>query len=206
MSRHTANMLGFLALLMACAGVAAQEAPCAITDPISGKCMASGTSAARAVGNGAVEAKAPAGQPYSLGGVFESSGYYECAMYDEKTKRCTLRASSAEQRESAVQTGIEAAMSGMRIQQEAILRGQQMGMFPGGPTAGVPARSSYPQGNSYPSAKPAGGAQAKAGSAVTAKADGFRECVDAKMASTAQARGRMPTPDQQMAAVSECSR
>jgi hypothetical protein len=80
------------------------------------------------------EVSAPPGQPGALGGVSESSGYFICADYDQAGKRCRVRALSAEQRERALQTGVEVAQYGMRIQQEAILRAQQGG--PGAATAG----------------------------------------------------------------------
>jgi hypothetical protein len=55
-----------------------------------------------------------------------------CADYDQAHQRCRVRALSAEQRESALQTGMEVAQYGMRIQEEARLRMQNAGANAGG--------------------------------------------------------------------------
>jgi hypothetical protein len=70
------------------------------------------------------EVSAPPGQPGALGGYSESSGYFECAQFDPVRQRCLVRALSAEQRESALQTGMDVAQYGLRIQKEALLRSQ----------------------------------------------------------------------------------
>lgn len=197
------------ALAIFCAGASAFAQQCAITDPISGKCVANGKAASSAVGapqQGQIEAHAAPGQPYSLGGVYESSGYYECAQYDKKRERCLVKAMSAEQRESAVQTGIEVAMSGLRIQQEAMLRAQQMGLYPNG---GAPAQTGAGNVAPLPVARAAAGVSAAAQPAPNprqaAGATSFSDCVNARATMAAQA-GKKVSPQEQIAIAAECSK
>jgi hypothetical protein len=207
--RHTiSRTIATLAVLSA--GTAAFAQQCAVTDPISGKCVARSSAASSAVGaaprQGQIEANAAPGQPYSLGGVYESSGYYECAQYDKKQERCVVRAMSAEQRESAVQTGIEVAMSGLRIQQEAMLRARQMGMYPNG---AAPAQAVAGNPPPLPVAR-AGASAAPAAQAVqsprqAAGAASFSDCVNARVTMAAQAGRTLSTPEQ-VAIAAECSK
>lgn len=138
--RSSASLLAVIALFVATEATA--QSNCAIQDPISGKCLATGGAiagavenkpAARGVSRGSSRSElpitgpygqvsAPSGQPGSLGGVSERSGYFECAVYDKERQRCKVKASSAEEREQALQVGIEAGRNGAKLLHEVQVR------------------------------------------------------------------------------------
>lgn len=53
-----------------------------------------------------------------------------CALTDKESDRCLIARPTAEQHDQAVQAGIDAAMSGMAIQQEAMRRAAELGIIP----------------------------------------------------------------------------
>lgn len=144
------------------------QVSCSSLDPITGACVSVDSTASKGVSKaggssagtsgGMIllparptapgEVSAPPGQYGALGGMAESSGMYLCGVYDEKTKKCVLRQSSAEQRERALQAGLEIGMEGLRVQQEVNLRVRAMGLM--GP---APAALTMPIGTSAPAAE-----------------------------------------------------
>jgi len=132
------------------APVLGAQAACTLQDPISGQCLSTSGSVPGATQSGVTqypaatgsgykgpplpitgahgEVSAPAGYVGALGGVSERSAYYECAVYDEQAQRCKVKASTAEEREQALQAGFEAANSGLRIIHEVETRQRQGGV------------------------------------------------------------------------------
>lgn len=167
MTKNTkAIVLATLATAVFAAHAAAQS-NCAIQDPISGQCLATGGAVAGAVQNRAAtrgtrtassggelsitgpygQVSAPSGQPGSLGGVSERSGYYECAVYDKEHQRCMVKASSAEEREQALQAGIEAGRNGAKLLHEVQVRA---GLIPSSAQVGQKAFANPTSASSAP--------------------------------------------------------
>ncbi len=191
------------------AGAAAQS-NCAIQDPISGKCLATGgavagavqnhpaarvTSSGRNVGDLPItgpygQVSAPSGQPGSLGGVSERSAYYECAVYDNERQRCTVKASSAEERERALQAGIEAGLNGARVMHEVQVRA---GLIQ--PSAAATMPSDLADG--LPSARP---------SPVAIQGSAEMSCIPASVKRKAKTLGRSLTAGEIKNIVESCQK
>lgn len=136
--------LSLLALaLFAAPALSGAQVSCQKRDPVTGACvgapvaaagrgLASPTAAADAARDEAqIAIPMPPGVVGPLGGVYSASGMFGCMLFDESTQRCVRREPSEEERQRAMNSGIEAAMSGLRIQGEINRRMQVMGMGAG---------------------------------------------------------------------------
>lgn len=115
-----------------------------LADPNSPTCK--GGTAAPPVGTAATTARAASGAATAPGQT-PGRGQYVCAFFDQASGRCLSIRPNTQAYDSAVDTGIAAAMMGMQIQADAIHRAGQMGVLgqfgrtdgTGSPMPAVPA-------------------------------------------------------------------
>lgn len=113
MNRFGAHSL--LALALAACAASAQAVCGMLDDPNSAACMAARAPApaAAATGNPALE---------------KGRGQTVCAFVDQKTQRCLTMRPNTKQYDSAVRTGVEAAMMGMQIMADGREEARRMGI------------------------------------------------------------------------------
>lgn len=159
------------------------------------------------------------------------AGQFVCAFFDARTKRCLTVRPNTKDYDSAVQTGIEAAMMGMQIQQDAIYRAGQMGVlggFGGGqgqprdgasaPGAVDAAVAGADQGQASVESFPGlGGVSGVAGghplrgqsqqsqSAASPESPAVA-CAKARLSQVEKAAGRPATPAEMVAVMQACNR
>jgi hypothetical protein len=205
------------ALLLAMGTHALAQVSCASRDPFTGACASgaglAGAGAAVPARQGVADSS-PAtagGNPFVPGlpsGVVRD-GRRVCTQFDTRSPpgappRCLVWATSQSDYNSAVQTGIDAAMNGMAIIRDVQARTAGMGALgmggmpalpvPAPSTAGVPA-----QGYGTPQQIPGGLAQSAQGLQ-------FAECVKTRSAAITRQQGREPTPDETMTIIQHCDR
>lgn len=133
------------------------------------------------------------------------SGQTVCAFYDRRTQKCLTERPNTEAYDSAVQTGIGAAMMGMQIQQDALHRARQMGIGAGVPGQGFPMPTAQNGMPSVPSPS-----LPHASLPPTPRGDspqeGFKECVVSRLQQIESATGRPASAEQTTAAMQGCSR
>lgn len=197
--------LSLLALaLLAAPALSGAQVSCQKRDPVTGACV--GAPAAEAAnrptalpgpaGVGATSASGTqglGGVVGPLGGVYESSGLVGCARFDDGKRKCLAKEPSEEERQRAMNSGIEAAMSGLRIQREIMLRAQAMGMMP--PAAATP--STQPLGDTAP-------ADVDKQQKPTAASAGA-SCFQAKLAEAKAAAGRALNSEELMGVGRQCA-
>ncbi|ABM96940.1 hypothetical protein [Methylibium petroleiphilum] len=141
-------------------------------------------------------------------------GQKVCAFFDTKTNRCLTVRPDTKAYDSAVQTGIEAAMMGMQIQQDAIYRAGQMGVLGGfgrqaQGQAGAPLPQ-MPQGVTLPGATLPGvgltvpGAAPESAAARQTSDSPLVACARQRITQAEKASGRPATPDEVAAAMRSC--
>jgi len=138
--RLTVNHLRRACVALAIAAAAApswSQGSCGmLADPNSPACRSGTASPPSQRGS---PAAAPAAGASGPAGHAPGRGQQVCAFFDRTTNRClTVRPNTADY-DSAVQTGIDAAMMGMQIQQDAIHRAGQMGVLGGVARGEAPA-------------------------------------------------------------------
>ena len=114
MSRLGAQSL--LALALAACAASAQAACGMLDDPNSAACMTT---------------RAPAAAPAQVTGNPASErgrGQTVCAFVDQKTQRCLTMRPNTKQYDSAVRTGVEAAMMGMQYMADGREEARRMGI------------------------------------------------------------------------------
>jgi hypothetical protein len=126
----------------------AQGCGTAYANPIECTGNALRKSPAAAVAPAAAPARSQGGLVQGpLGGYPAIPGKYVCAQYDKKNQRCLVRDSTEQEREQAYQTGVEAGMNGLQIQNEINRRlGMPAAPFPASAVAGTAALARGPQG------------------------------------------------------------
>lgn len=137
-------------------------------------------------------------------------GQKVCAFFDTKTNRCLTVRPDTKAYDSAVQTGIEAAMMGMQIQQDALHRAGQMGVLSGFGLGGrAPVGAALPQLPGA-AATPSPGLTAP-GSAPAAQASGRQSsdtplvaCTRQRISQAEKAAGRPATSEEVAAAMRSC--
>lgn len=136
-------------------------------------------------------------------------GQFVCAVVEPGTGRCLTMRPNTRDYDSAVQTGVEAAMMGMQVQADAIRRAQEMGLVPPGmaqpgmapvgmPPMGMPQWPQQPAMPAYPA--PGIGQGRLAGDGAQA----YAECVNATIARFRSATGRHPTPAEDHQILLQC--
>lgn len=99
-----------------------------LSDPNSPECK-NGTGPVRAGANlPSAQQAAPAARPTADA---PGRGQQGCAFFDTRTNRCLTVRPNTKAYDDAVQTGVEAAMMGIQIQQDALRRAAEMGVIPG---------------------------------------------------------------------------
>lgn len=174
-----------------------------LADPNDPKCKA-GTGQVPATG-------AQPGIGGNQAGQEPGMGQQVCAFFDTRTNRCLTLRPNTKQYDSAVQTGIEAAMMGMQIQQDALYRAGQMGILGGfGRNApGLPSGVGLPPGITLPAGLPQGeGAtgQAQSGGERRQADTALVSCTRQRIAQVERAAGRPATPDEVTAAMMVCDK
>ncbi len=136
-------------------------------------------------------------------------GQFVCAVLEPGTGRCLTMRPNTKDYDSAVQTGVEAAMMGMQVQADAIRRAQEMGLMPPGmpqpgmapmgqPPMGMPQ---WPQQQPMPAhAAPGIGKGPLAGDGAQA----YAECVNTTIARFRSATGRHPSPSEEQQILLQC--
>lgn len=130
-------------------------------------------------------------------------GQKVCAFFDTATNRCLTMRPDTKDYDSAVQTGIQAAMMGMQIQHDALYEAGQAGVLAG---FGLPSGVQLPGGalpglGASPSASPASSA------AVTnaqAQDSTMVSCTRQRIANVEKSAGRPATPDEVTQAMKSC--
>lgn len=191
-------------------GVAQAQTCGMLADPNSPACKG---------GTAAPTALASPGTPATQAGVSSTPldkrqapgmGQKVCAFFDTKTNRCLTVRPDTQAYDNAVQTGIEAAMMGMQIQQDAIYRAGQMGVLSGfgrgdAATAGVglpqmpTGAVAAPPGLAMPGAAPAEQPSARQASGTSLVA-----CTRQRITQTERAAGRPATAEEVTAAMRSC--
>lgn len=134
-----ANKLFFTAALAVLgASMSAAQACSMLADPNSPECK-NGTGPVRAGANlPSAQQAAPAARHAADA---PGRGQQVCAFFDTRTNRCLTVRPNTKAYDDAVQTGVDAAMMGIQIQQDALRRAAEIGVTPGG---GLPGSVSLP--------------------------------------------------------------
>lgn len=135
-----------------------------------------------------------------------------CAFYDRTTQKCLTQRPNTQAYDSAVQTGIEAAMMGMQIQQDALHRARMMGIG-GGPEPDSMPSMTQPVPGVGPSSghnnvfSGAGPHQTQGAGIVPGNELGqaqFKECVSTKLQGIYTSTGRSASPQETVMAMQTC--
>lgn len=140
------------------------------------------------------------------------AGQMVCAFYDRTTQKCLTQRPNTQAYDSAVQTGIEAAMMGMQIQQDALHRARMMGIG-GGPEPDSMPSMTQPVPGVGPSSghnnvfSGAGPHQTQGAGIVPGNELGqaqFKECVSTKLQGIYTSTGRSASPQETVMAMQTC--
>lgn len=192
------------------ASMSAAHACSMLADPNSPECR-NGTGPVR-VGNTLPSAPQVEPAPRTSADV-PGRGQTVCAFFDTKTSRCLTVRPNTKAYDDAVQAGIDAAMMGTQIQQDAMQRAAEMGVLPGFPAASTlankaPSRADRTLPDGRPEGDPNSRPQLPSAQNTytpTAPTDSkLMSCVRAKAEKEHARNGRKLTPDEIQAFVDEC--
>jgi hypothetical protein len=141
-------------------------------------------------------------------------GQMVCAFYDQRTQKCLTERPNTTAYDSAVQTGVETAMMGMQIQQDALHRARMMGISGAKPTQGYSQPNSQQpvlpflpaQPNPFSVTSPAANQMTTTSPIEDTAQKRFKECFASRLEQIQMTTGRPASPEQTTAAMRGCSR